>query len=47
MKCTAALLALLALVGCATVEDRDCRRTADILNDADHYRVCLIQKGKA
>lgn len=47
MKRAAALLALLALAGCATVEDRDCRRTADILQDPDHYRVCLIQKGKA
>lgn len=46
MKRIAILAILAALTGCATVEDSNCRRTAEILNDAGHYRVCLIQKGK-
>lgn len=40
-------MAVVAITGCASVEDRDCRRTADILEDPSHYRICLIQKGKA
>jgi len=46
---TALVLIILAtaLAACATVEDRDCRRTADILGDASHYGVCLQQKAGA
>jgi len=47
MKRIVTIAILAALSGCATVEDHDCRRTAQILNDASHYNVCLIQKGKA
>jgi hypothetical protein len=44
MKHLISLIALLALASCATVEDRDCRRASDILNDANYYDVCLTQK---
>lgn len=44
MKRAALLIIMMSLVGCATVEDQDCRRVADILGDADYYSVCLIQK---
>lgn len=44
MKRLISLLTLLALAGCATVEDQECRRVSDILNDASHYQVCLAQK---
>lgn len=46
MKRAAALLCLLALAACAIVDDTDCRRTAEILGDPSHYRICLVQKGK-
>lgn len=44
MKHLCTVFMLLALAGCATVEDRDCRRESDILNDASYYGVCMAQK---
>jgi len=41
------LVLLIALTGCASapVENYDCRRTSQIMQDADYYEVCLAQKG--